>query len=476
MAEYDVVVIGAGSGGYVAAIRCAQLGLKTVCVDNYVNAKGESALGGVCLNVGCIPSKALLDSTHHYYVAKNHFQQHGINIEGASFDVATMMDRKEKIIGRLTDGIAMLFIKNKIKWIKGQARLLSNSRIEVIHSDKKANTTELKTNHIIIATGSSPAHLELLASDGENIVDSTGALSFDEVPRRFGVVGAGVIGLELGTVWNRLGAKTIILNRGEKFLKSVDQQIAQAARTALESQGLDIRTGVNIKQVKQVKKTSKRVAVNYTASNGEHTVQFDKLLVATGRKPNSDKLNAEAVGLHVNARGFIEVDHEGRTNLQGVYAIGDVVRGPMLAHKASEEGMAVAERIAGGIVEIDFNTVPWVIYTSPEIAWVGRTTEELQNMNIPFNSGVSPLSANGRALCMGESAGMVKILSDAKTDRILGVHMLAPNASEFIGEAVLAMEFSASAEDLARTIHAHPTLSEAIHEAALAVDNRPIHR
>lgn len=473
MAEYDVVVIGAGSGGYVAAIRCAQLGLKTVCIDNYVNAKGKSTLGGVCLNTGCIPSKALLDSTHHYYAATNHFQQHGINIEGASFDVATMMDRKEKIIGRLTDGIAMLFIKNKIKWIKGQARLLSNNRIEVTQSDKKSNTTELKTNHIIIATGSSPAHLDFLACDGKDIVDSTEALSFDEVPRRFGVVGAGVIGLELGTVWNRLGAKTIILNRGEKFLKSVDRQIAQAARTELESQGLDIRTGVAIKQVK---KTSKRVSVKYMDSNGEHTVQFDKLLVATGRKPNSDKLNAEAVGLHVNMRGFIEVDHENRTSLQGVYAIGDVVRGPMLAHKASEEGMAVAERIAGGTVEIDFNTVPWIIYTWPEIAWVGRNTEELQNMNIQFNSGVSPLSANGRALCMGESAGMVKILSDAKTDRILGVHMLAPNASELIGEAVVAMEFAASAEDLARTIHAHPTISEAIHEAALAVDSRPIHR
>jgi len=472
MADYDVIVIGAGPGGYVAAIRCAQLGFKTACVDNWVNEKGQAALGGTCLNVGCIPSKALLDSSHHYHALQHEFKHHGISVKGCSIDLAKMMERKNQIVASLTGGVSMLFAKNKVTWIQGHAKLLSNSLIEVEDLHKSGDKQQLSSDHIIIATGSKPINLKLAPFDGERIVDSTAALSFNEVPKRLGVIGAGVISLELGSVWHRLGAKTVILNRGEKFLKSVDGQIAQAALKELQTQGLDIRLGAKLKGVK---KHADGISLVYEDGKGETSLEVDKLLVAAGRKPNTDKLNADAVGLHINQRGFIEVDPQCRTNLQGVYAIGDCVRGPMLAHKASDEGIAVAERIAGESTEIDFTKVPWVIYTWPEIAWVGRTTEQLKDRDIKFNSGVFPFLANGRSLAMGSNKGMVKVLSDAETDHILGVHIFGPNASELIAEAVVAMEFSASAEDLARTIHAHPTLSETLHEAAMAAEGRAIH-
>lgn len=472
MADFDVIVIGAGPGGYVAAIRCAQLGFKTACVDNWVNDKGQASLGGTCLNVGCIPSKALLDSTHYYHALTHEFKNHGINVGDYSIDLKKMMERKNQIVASLTGGVSMLFAKNKVTWIQGHGRLLSNSQVEVEEMAKPGEKTQLSSSHIIIATGSRPTKLKLAPFDNHQIVNSTGALSFDEVPQRLAIIGAGVVGLELGSVWHRLGSQTVILNRGEKFLKSVDAQIAQAALKELQTQGLDIRLGVKLKEVQ---KHADCVRLVYEDAKGETTLEVDKLLVAAGRKPNTDSINADAVGLHINQRGFIEVDEQCRTNLQGVYAIGDCVRGPMLAHRASEEGIAVAERIAGQSPEIDFMKVPWVIYTWPEIAWVGRTSEQLQDRDIKFTSGVFPFLANGRALAMGASKGMVKILSDANTDRILGVHIFGPNASELIAEAVVAMEFAASAEDLARTVHAHPTLSEALHEAALAADGRAIH-
>jgi dihydrolipoamide dehydrogenase len=472
MADYDVIVIGAGPGGYVAAIRCAQLGLKTACVDNWVNEKGQAALGGTCLNVGCIPSKALLESTHNYHALQHEFKEHGIKVEGCSIDLAKMMERKNHIVASLTGGVSMLFAKNKVTWIKGHAKLLSNSIVEVEDNKQSGEKSQLNAGHIIIATGSKPAGLKLAPFDGERIVDSTGALSFEEVPKRLGIIGAGIIGLEMGSVWNRLGAKTVILNRGDKFLKTVDRQIAEAALKEFQTQGLDIRLGAKLKAVDQ---QADSIRLAYEDDTGENGVEVDKVLVATGRKPNTNHLNADAVGLHINQRGFIEVDNQCRTNLQGVYAIGDCVRGPMLAHKASDEGIAVAERIAGQSPEIDFTKVPWVMYTSPEIAWVGRTSEQLQDRDIQFNSGVFPFLANGRSLALGSNKGMVKVLADAQSDQILGVHIFGPFASELIAEAVVAMEFSASAEDLARTIHAHPTLSEAVHEAAMATEGRALH-
>lgn len=472
MADYDVLVIGAGPGGYVAAIRCAQLGFKTACVDSWVNDKGQAVLGGTCLNVGCIPSKALLDSSHHYHAIQHEFKDHGINVKDPSIDLGKMMDRKSRIVDTLTGGVAMLFMKNKVTWIKGHARLLSNSHVEVEYTNGKSEKTEISSDHIIIATGAKPINLKLAPFDHGLIVDSTGALSFESVPKRLGVIGAGVIGLELGSVWQRLGSEVTVLNRGSKFLKAVDDEIAQAAYKEISKQGIKLHLDAKLKSVK---KKTKSVTVTYENANGESKFDVDKLLVATGRKPNTDHINADAVGLHINQRGFIEVDEQCRTNLQGVYAIGDCVRGPMLAHRASEEGIAVAERIAGQSPEIDFMKVPWVIYTWPEIAWVGRTSEQLQDRDVKFNSGVFPFLANGRSLAMGSSTGMVKVLSDVETDRILGVHIFGPSASELIGEAVVAMEFSASSEDLARTIHAHPTLSEALHEAAMATEGRSIH-
>ncbi len=475
MADFDVIVIGGGPGGYVAAIRCAQLGLKTACIDDRVDEKGEPSLGGVCLNVGCIPSKALLDTSHHYHRAQHEFAGHGISIKDLDIDIATMMARKKKVVKTLTDGIAMLFVKHKITWFKGRGELVGGNRVRVSpRNDNKGNDNEsheYQANSIIIATGSSPVMPDAIPED-EKIVDSTGALAFESVPKRLAVIGGGVIGLELGSVWARLGAKTSIIVRGTQFLKNVDQQIAKVIQQDLEKQGMNILLGAKLVSVKPGKKN---VTIIYATDDGEKKLVVDNVLVATGRTPNTEGIGADIVGLARDARGFIEVDAECRSNLPNVFAIGDVVRGPMLAHKASEEGVAVAERIAGQQPEVNYAVIPSVVYIWPELAWVGLTTEQLQSAGTRFKSGVFPFAASGRAHASGDTRGMVKILSDADTDQILGVHIYGPNASELISEAVVAMEYSASAEDLARIVHAHPTLSEAVHEAALAVDGRALH-
>ncbi len=471
MSDYDVIIIGGGPGGYVAAIRCAQLGMKTACIDDRVDEQGAPSLGGVCLNVGCIPSKALLDSSHHYHRAQHDFAAHGIRTGKISMDVAAMMQRKQQVVQTLTGGIAMLFSKHKIDHLPGRGQLVGEHRVRV-ERDDESERQELAADNIIIATGSSVVELEMAPFDQERIVDSSGALAFDEIPRRLGVIGGGVIGLELGSVWSRLGSKTTLLARGEVFLRNVERQIADALQQDIERSDLTLELGARLKSVRA---TRKQLTVIWENAEGEHKVLLDRLLVAVGRRPNSANIGAETVGLALDARGFIEVDGECRTNLPGVYAIGDVVRGPMLAHKASAEGVAVAERIAGQQPLVNYKTIPSVIYTWPEVAWVGQTSEQLQAEGVAFKSGVFPFAANGRAHAAGDSAGLVKILSDARTDTILGVHIYGANASELIAEAVLAMEYAASAEDLARTIHAHPTLSEALHEAALAVDGDALH-
>lgn len=470
MKKFDVAIIGAGPGGYIAAIRCAQLGLKTVCIDQFRTAAGKPALGGVCLNIGCIPSKALLDSSGHYYHVQHQIAEHGIRVGKLELDLDLMMARKESIVSGLTGGIAMLFAKHKVTWLQGQGRLQSRNEIEVVLHDQSIEI--VTAEQIIIATGSTPQATPDINFDGERILDSTGALAFKEVPARLGILGAGAVGLELGSVWSRLGSKVVILQRRDTFLPSIDRQIAEEAYLLFQLQGLDIRMSTRITAVKA---TPKHVNVVYEDSGGEHKLQLDYLLVATGRKPNTQGLNAEAVGLKMDERGFIDVDEHCRTSLPGVWAIGDVVRGPMLAHKASEEGVMVAERITGQLSEVNYGVIPFVIYTSPEIAWAGKTQEELAAAGTQVRTGVFPFKANGRAHALGEHTGMVKIVADAQYDRVLGVHILGPHASEMIAQAVTAMEFGASAEDIARTVHAHPTLSEAFHEAALAVDKRALH-
>jgi len=473
MKKFDVVVIGAGPGGYVTAIRCAQLGLSTACVESWINDDGKPALGGTCLNVGCIPSKALLDSSHHFHHMKHESDEHGITTTGVTMDVNKMVSRKAKIVKILTQGISGLFKKNKVEWLRGQAKLLNNKEIEISPSHETHDEkTIVEASHIIIATGSVPTRIPPASVDDKLIVDSTGALKFNEVPRRLGVIGAGVIGLELGSVWNRLGSEVTVLEALPDFLSLVDRQVAKEAEKSLRGQGLDIRLGA---KVTGTGSNNREVSVNYEDAEGKQQITVDKLIVAVGRSPNTAGLGADECGLELDQRGFIVVDDHCNTNLENVYAIGDVVRGPMLAHKASEEGVAIAERIAGKPGHMNYESIPWVIYTWPEIAWVGKTEEQLKAEGIEYRSGNFPFMAAGRARAMGETAGFVKILGDAKTDRVLGIHIFGPNASELIAEAVVTMEFEGSTEDLARTIHAHPTLSEAMHEAALAVDNRTLH-
>jgi dihydrolipoyl dehydrogenase len=473
MKKYDVVVIGAGPGGYVTAIRCAQLGLSTACVESWINDEDKPALGGTCLNVGCIPSKALLDSSHHFHHIKNEASEHGITVSGATIDVNKMISRKAGIVKALTQGISGLFKKNKIDWLKGQARIISNKEIEISpQHDTHDELGTVEANNIIIATGSVPTKIPPASIDDKLIVDSTGALKFNEVPRRLGVIGAGVIGLELGSVWNRLGSEVTVLEALPDFLSLVDRQASKEAEKVLRKQGMDIRLGA---KVTGTGSNNREVTINYDDAEGKQQITVDKLIVAVGRSPNTSGLGAEECGLELDSRGFIVVDDHCQTNLENVYAIGDVVRGPMLAHKASEEGVAVAERLAGKPGHMNYDTIPWVIYTWPEIAWVGKTEEQLKTEAIDYRKGHFPFMATGRAKAMGETTGFVKVLADAKTDRILGIHIFGPSASELIAEAVVAMEFDGSAEDLARTIHAHPTLSEAMHEAALGVDGRTIH-
>jgi len=471
MDKYDVVVIGAGPGGYVAAIRCAQLGLKTACVERGVVDGSKPTLGGTCLNVGCIPSKALLDSSHHFEHLRLHAKDHGIASENLSIDIGVMQKRKDKIVKTLTQGIAGLFKKNGVTWIEGSGALAAGPTVE-ISADDGTVTATIAANDVIIATGSIPAAIPPAPIDQDRIVDSTGALAFDAVPASLGVIGAGVIGLELGSVWRRLGAEVVILEALPDFLAAADKDVAKEAHKLLKRQGLDIRLGT---KVTGTEVSDSGVTVNYETAAGSESLNVDKLIVAVGRVPNTRGLGAERVGLELDERGFIKVDPDCRTNIAHVYAVGDVVRGPMLAHKASEEGIAVAERIAGQSPHVDLSLVPWVIYTWPEIAWVGATEQELQAQGRELAIGSFPFMASGRGRAMGETDGFIKIIADGATDSVLGVHIIGPGASELIAEAVLAMEFGASAEDIARTVHAHPTLSEGMHEAALGAGTGTIH-
>lgn len=467
---FDVAVIGAGPGGYIAAIRAAQLGLKAVCIDEFESDSGKPSLGGTCLNVGCIPSKALLESSENYERAIHKFGEHGIKLQGVSLDVGAMIARKEKIVQQFTGGIGLLFKKNKVTSMFGHGRLVSGGDSYQIEVSNKESSETISASKVIIATGSVPREIPGVKIDNVRICDNIGALSFKEVPARLGVVGAGVIGLEMGSVWKRLGSEVTILEALPTFLGAADEGVAKEAwRIFTKSVGLDIRLGCKIDSVKVGKKA---VSVQFEHEGSSDKMEFDRLIVAAGRVPNTAGLGLESVGVKVDGRGFIEVDERNRTGVPNVYAIGDVVRGPMLAHKSSEEGVAVAETIAGQHGHVNLEHIPWVIYTSPEIAWVGRTEQQLKADGVEYRSGQFPFIVSGRARALGETAGFVKMLADAGTDRILGVHILGPFASELISEAVVAMEFGATAEDIARIVHAHPSLSEAVHEAALGVDKR----
>lgn len=469
---FDVIVIGAGPGGYIAAIRAAQLGFNTACIDEWKNAAGGPAPGGTCTNVGCIPSKALLQSSEYFDHAQQHFGEHGIGLSKLSIDVAKMLGRKDGVVKQNNEGILYLFKKNKVTFFHGRGSFAKSG--DAGHEIKvEGDKTEVLTGkHVIVATGSNPRELPGAPFDESNILSNDGALRIVAVPKTLGVIGSGVIGLEMGSVWRRLGAEVTVLEALPEFLGAVDTQIAKEAHKAFTKQGLKIELGVKISQVKSGKKG---VSLAYTdAAGAEQKLACEKLIVSIGRVPNTTGLNADAVGLKLDERGFVAVDDDCRTSLANVWAVGDVVRGPMLAHKAEEEGVAVAERIAGQHGHVNFNTIPWVIYTSPEIAWVGQTEQQLKAAGRAYKAGTFPFMANGRARALGDTTGMVKFLADAKTDEILGVHIVGPSASELIAEAVVAMEFKASAEDIARICHAHPSLSEATKEAALAVDKRTL--
>ena len=470
--EFDVVVVGAGPGGYIAAIRAAQLGFKVACIDEWKNAQGGPAPGGTCTNVGCIPSKALLQSSENYEHASLHFADHGIGVTGLSMDIGKMLGRKDSVVKQNNDGILYLFKKNKVTFFHGRGSFVSakDGSFELKVDGTKPDT--LRAKQVVVATGSTARPLPGVDFDEERILSNDGALRIGAIPRKLGVIGAGVIGLEMGSVWRRLGAEVTILEGLPAFLGAVDQQIAKEAQKAFTKQGLKIELGV---KVGEIKKARKGVTVAYTdAKGGAQSLAVDHLIVSIGRVANTVGLNADAVGLKLDERGAIVVDDQCRTNLPGVWAVGDVVRGPMLAHKAEEEGVAVAERIAGQHGHVNFNTIPWVIYTSPEIAWVGRTEQQLKEAGVAYRTGSFPFLANGRARALGDTTGLVKMIADATTDEILGVHIVGPMASELIAECVVAMEFRASSEDIARICHAHPSLSEATKEAALAVDKRAL--
>ncbi|MBI3140424.1 MAG: dihydrolipoyl dehydrogenase [Rhodocyclales bacterium] len=470
--QFDVVVIGGGPGGYVAAIRAAQLGFSSACIESeaYADPKGEVRLGGTCLNVGCIPSKALLQSSELFEQANHSFVMHGIVAEAVKIDVKTMVKRKENIVTQLTAGIKALFKKNKVTLLPGHGRFVGG---RTDGWEVEAGGEVVLAKHVIVATGSKPRELDGIPIDNKLICDNAGALAFESVPKRLGVIGAGVIGLELGSVWKRVGAQVTILEAMPEFLAAADPAVAKEAwKVFTQKQGLDIRLGVKISGVTTGKKG---VRVEYEAGDEAYALECDKLIVSVGRAPCTDGLGCETVGLQLDERGRIAVDEHCRTNLPNVWAVGDVVRGPMLAHKGMEEGVMVAELIAGQAGHVNYDAVPWVIYTHPEIAWVGKTESQLKAAGIEYRAGQIPFAANGRALGQGDTTGFVKMLADARTDRILGVHVIGTNASELISEAVVAMEFHASSEDLARIVHAHPTLSEAMHEAALAVDKRSLH-
>jgi dihydrolipoamide dehydrogenase len=468
--KYDVVVIGSGPAGYVAAIKVAQLGMSVACVEQWLDDKGGIRLGGTCLNVGCIPSKALLDSSHKFAEARDHFDVHGISVGEATIDIPAMLARKDKIVDQLTGGISGLFKHNGVTAVSGTGKVLAGTKVQV--TDKDGNVSVLEAGNIIIAAGSVPVAIPPAPVDNEYIIDSTGALELSAVPARLGVIGAGVIGLELGSVWARLGSEVVMLEALDEFLPMMDQQIAKETGKILKKQGLDIRLGARVTKAEVV---DGAVQVSFSTADGEHQETFDKLIVAVGRRPRSEELFASDSGLTLDERGYIFVNDYCETEAPHVYAVGDVVRGLMLAHKGSEEGVMVAERIAGKQAQMNYDCIPSVIYTHPEVAAVGKTEQELKADGVEYKTGVFPFVASGRALASNDSDGMVKILAHAETDRILGCHVVGPSAADLVQQVVIAMEFGSSAEDLALTVFAHPTLSEAVHEAALAVDGHAIH-
>jgi dihydrolipoamide dehydrogenase len=469
---YDVVVIGSGPAGYIAAVRAAQLGLKTACVEKWRNPNGEMALGGTCLNVGCIPSKALLASSEEYEKVSSHLSTHGITVKGASMDIAKMLKRKESIVTKMSKGIEFLFRKNKITWLKGHGKFAGRNETGFLVAVDGDEPDTVVAKNVIIATGSKARHLPGLKVDNKIVCDNEGALVFDSVPAKLGVIGAGVIGLELGSVWRRLGSEVTVLEALPTFLGACDDSVSKEAFKLFTEQGLDINLGVKIGEIKA---SAKGVKVAYQDSDGKaKTLDVDRLIVSIGRVPNTENLQLDQVGLGIDERGFIPVDDHCATSVPGIYAVGDVVRGPMLAHKGEDEGVMVAELIAGQKPHIDYDCIPWVIYTSPEIAWVGRTEQQLKAEGRAYKSGQFPFAANGRALGMDSPEGFVKVLADAETEQILGVHIIGVAASDLISEAAVAMEFKASAEDIGRICHPHPSLSEAMREASLAIYKRAL--
>ena len=467
--SFDVVVIGAGPAGYIAAIRAAQHGLTVACIDEWKNKDGKNAFGGTCLNAGCIPSKALLESTELYHRAQHEFRKHGIQTGDVAMDIATMQKRRASIVRQLTGGIAGLFKANKVEGLVGHGKLLPGRQVEFTPVDGDVETIDAK--HVVLASGSSPIELPIAPFDSERIIDSWDALELDAVPERLGVVGAGVIGLELGSVWARLGSKVTILEAMDDFLFMADRDVAKVASQDFKKQGLDIKLGAKVEKG-TVGKSG--VTVDYADKDGSHSMEVDKLIVAVGRRPHTQDLFADDAGIQLDARGFVVVDDVCRTRVKGVYAVGDCVRGPMLAHKGSEEGVMVADLIGGENAEMNYDVIPSVLYTSPEIAWAGKTEAEVKDSGRAYKTGSFPFMASGRAKAMEQTSGMVKIISSKDDDEVLGVHIVGPMAGELISEAVLALEFSASTEDIQRTIHAHPSLAEAVHEAALAVDKRAL--
>jgi dihydrolipoamide dehydrogenase len=468
--KYDVVVIGAGPGGYVAAIRAAQLGMKVACVEKYVGKDGKQALGGTCLNVGCIPSKALLDSSWKFHEAQEGFKVHGIETKGLSIDIKTMLERKDKIVKQFTGGVTALFKANDVTNIEGHGKLLAGKKVEVTDAD--GNVTVLEAENVILASGSRPIEIPPAPLTDDIIVDSTGALEFTSVPKKLGVIGAGIIGMELGSVWRRLGAEVVVFEALDKFMVAADEQIAKEAFKTFTKQGLQIRLGARVTGT-DIKR--KQVTVSFTDAEGEQQLTFDKLIVAVGRRAYTENLVASDAGVDMDERGVIFADDYCGTSVPGVYAVGDVVRGTMLAHKASEEGVMVAERIAGHKTAMNYDLVPSVVYTHPEIAWVGKNEQQLKAEGVEINVGVFPFAANGRAVAANEAGGMVKVIADAKTDRVLGVHVIGPSAAELVQQGAIGMEFGTSAEDLGMMVFSHPTVSEALHEAALAVNGHAIH-
>lgn len=467
--QYDIVVIGGGPGGYVAAIKAAQLGKKVACIEARIH-QGKPALGGTCLNVGCIPSKALLESSHKYEEAKEGLTVHGIDVSDVSVDVGTMMQRKDTIVKNLTAGVQSLFKANSVEWLQGHGKLLAGKKVEF--SPLKGEPEIIQAENIVLATGSSPVEIKAAPLDGEYIVDSTGALDFQEVPKRLGVIGAGVIGLELGSVWRRLGAEVVVLEAMDSFLPLVDQQIAKEAQKQFKKQGIEIKLSA---KVTAAEVQDNEVKVSYQIGEEEASLTVDKLIVAVGRYPLTENLLAADSGVNLDERSFIFVNNQCETDAPGVYAIGDVVRGPALAHKAMEEGVMVAENIEGKSAQVNYDVIPGIIYTHPEIAGVGKTEEQVKASGEPYKIGSFPFAANGRAMAANDTVGMVKIIADEETDRILGMHVVGPQASELIQQGCIAMEFGSSAEDIQLMVFGHPTLSESIHEAALDVDGHAVH-